>query len=214
MPERKTIVWDWNGTLFDDVSLCVEVCGRLLQSHGCKPLSGLEEYRQIFGFPVEQFYLRMGLDFSKAPFSVLAEEYMADYQPKSDDCPLQKGAEETLRSLWEDGYEQVLLSASRIDHLNRQLSRHAVREVFSEVLGITDIYAKSKLCLAQDWLEQGKSGAGRILFVGDTLHDAEIARTLGCSCILLDRGHQSRERLEGSGFPVVSELMEVRNLVR
>jgi phosphoglycolate phosphatase-like HAD superfamily hydrolase len=34
----------------------------------------------------------------------------------------------------------------------------------------------------------------RAVFIGDTTHDAEVARTLGVSCVLLSTGHQSRAR--------------------
>ena len=33
MEDITTIVWDWNGTLLDDVELCMTSINRLLQEH-------------------------------------------------------------------------------------------------------------------------------------------------------------------------------------
>ena len=49
--------------------------------------------------------------------------------------------------------------------------------------------------------------------LGDTLHDAEVARAIGANCILIARGHQSRTTLETSGFPVVDSLTQAADRV-
>jgi len=46
--------------------------------------------------------------------------------------------------------------------------------------------------------------------IGDTLHDAQVAMAMGCPCLLLDYGHQSRERLLATGCPVMHDLQELR----
>ena len=79
------IVWDWNGTLLDDVDLCFSCINRLLVNHELQPLSTLNQYREVFTFPIEDYYKRVGFNFDKIPFSILAHEYMEDYQEKSYD---------------------------------------------------------------------------------------------------------------------------------
>ena len=48
------VVWDWNGTLFDDVALCIQVMNGMLEKRGLPRLAGPEQYRQVFTFPVEE----------------------------------------------------------------------------------------------------------------------------------------------------------------
>lgn len=62
------IVWDWNGTLLDDVDLCFSCINRLLVNHELQPLSTLNQYREVFTFPIEDYYKRVGFNFDKIPF--------------------------------------------------------------------------------------------------------------------------------------------------
>jgi phosphoglycolate phosphatase len=45
-----------------------------------------------------------------------------------------------------------------------------------------------------------------VLLVGDTLHDHEVAQTLGCDCVLMEGGHQSATRLRAAGRPIVADM--------
>ena len=92
----ELILWDWNGTLLDDVELCVDALNRLLEKHAYPQRYDRDQYRAIFGFPIEEYYVRAGFDFSRHSFAMLAEEYMDDYIPASAACPLAEGSIEAL----------------------------------------------------------------------------------------------------------------------
>ena len=70
----ELILWDWNGTLLDDVELCVDALNRLLEKHAYPQRYDRDQYRAIFGFPIEEYYVRAGFDFSRHSFAMLAEE--------------------------------------------------------------------------------------------------------------------------------------------
>ena len=72
-------LWDWNGTLVNDVALCSQLLNSQLQRHGHAPLGGVEEYRRVFRFPIEEYYKDAGFDFSRCPYRQLAAEYMQLY---------------------------------------------------------------------------------------------------------------------------------------
>lgn len=72
-----------NGTLLNDVDLCFSVINGLLVSHDLKPLDTLSQYREVFTFPIEDYYKRVGFDFDKIPFSMLAHEYMEVIKKKA-----------------------------------------------------------------------------------------------------------------------------------
>ena len=69
------IVWDWNGTLLDDAWLCVDVMNRMLKERGM-PLKTLEEYRDLFDFPVKDYYSKLGYDFNSDPFDEIGMEFI------------------------------------------------------------------------------------------------------------------------------------------
>ena len=72
MAHNHTVIWDWNGTLLDDVALCARLIDTLLTRHGYAPVGSLEKYRQVFRFPVRAYYEDVGFDFSRHPFDELA----------------------------------------------------------------------------------------------------------------------------------------------
>lgn len=189
----KYILWDWNGTLFDDFEICRRTIDKLLENHGVKPLKTAEKYREVFQFPVTEFYKNAGLDFEKTPFEVLAKEYMDMYIPLSEDktqCKLNENAVFILQTLKERGFSQEILSASKIDTLKKQVESFGIEKYFDNIMGINDIYARSKAEIAREWKETRHIPAENIVFIGDSMHDLEIAEILGCRCLLFGGGHQ------------------------
>jgi phosphoglycolate phosphatase len=204
----KYIIWDWNGTLFDDVEVCIESINQVLQRHGVARLTSRAEYRQKFCFPVERYYQNLGFDFSQTPFSQLAAEFMEIYQPASLSCRLAEGVPALLAHAKQQGFRQVVLSASKLENLQAQLQFHPISGYFDEVLGINDILAKTKVQLARQWLARQKPTPRRLLIVGDTLHDAEVAGELGGECSLYANGHQDVSEFGGRVIAGLSEVFQ------
>lgn len=88
MNKISNVIWDWNGTLMDDVDICIESMNKLLLEYNCSPIKNKEVYRSKFCFPIEQYYRNIGFDFSKASFSVLGKKYIDIYQHMSEECKL------------------------------------------------------------------------------------------------------------------------------
>ena len=90
-----------------------------------------------------------------------------------------------------------------------QVAFHGIDHLFSDILGTGDIYARSKVEIAKKWMaEKGVSG-NEVLFVGDTTHDFEVAQSIGCECVLIARGHNSRAALEKTGAKVIDSIGEL-----
>lgn len=160
MPVFDTVLWDWNGTLLDDAALCCELLNTMLARHGYAPVGSMEAYRQVFCFPIETYYRRAGFDFSRHPFAALADEYMRLYTPRSLGCPLQPDACAVLDALRAQGMRQVMLSASKRENLQQQVEHFGLRSRFDTLLGLSDIYAKSKTEVGLRWLRGKRHGPG------------------------------------------------------
>lgn len=203
------LVWDWNGTLFADVPVCIAVMNGMLEKRGLRPIADEAGYRGIFCFPVCDYYRKAGFDFAEEPFETLAQEYISAYHQAAEACSLYPEARVLLEKLKARGYRQLLVSASRQDALDRQVRPFGILPCFEAVLGMTDCYAAGKSGLAQEWLRQCGADPARVLFIGDTVHDWEVARENGCACVLLADGHQSPELLRTTGAPVLNSLAEL-----
>jgi phosphoglycolate phosphatase len=186
----RTVIWDWNGTLFDDVDVCIRSMNQLLEKYGLPAITGADEYRSKFRFPVSEYYRLLGFDFSVIPFPVLAAEFIAIYQSASKECELSPEAETALADLAKRSVGQIILSASEQKNLVGQVNAFPIGSYFDSILGISDIYARTKEDLAHVWLAGSGSTAKEVLMIGDTFHDYEIARKLDCHCVLYSNGHQ------------------------
>lgn len=205
----ETLIWDFNGTILDDLPVCLSVINKMLTARRL-PAVTRDQYLDYFDFPVREYYLRLGFDMISEPFEQLAAEYMDLYLPASLESPLQTGVLELLDWSGRSGLKQILLSASHLEILKMQVAHLGIETWFDDILGIEDVYAFGKADLARNWLTRQGGVPSSMLMIGDTTHDAEVARILGCSCILVAAGHQCASRLEACGFPVVGTVSEVR----
>ena len=209
----ELILWDWNGTLLDDVELCVDALNRLLARYGYPQRYDRDQYRAIFGFPVQDYYARAGFYFTRDSFDDLAVSFMGDYIPASESCPLTDGAREALDAFAAAGLHQVILSASPVTTLEHQVAARGVTSYFDRLLGLGDIYAKSKVELGLRYLQESGFDPARAVMIGDSTHDFEVAQALGVGCVLQSAGHQPPEVLLATGAPVVPGLREAVPLI-
>jgi len=202
-----TIFWDWNGTLVDDVDTVVEINNQVFALHGYAPTTA-EEYRRLFRFPVIEYYRALGV--TDEDFRLIAKEWNQGFMAAFPQVPLKKDVPETLRRFREAGFRQVIISASQQDQLREQVKLFSELEgIFDEVLGLSDVYAVSKVELAKAYLARSGVDPSEALFIGDTTHDAEVATAIGCPCRLVSGGHQQDATLVTAGVPVLKSLKQL-----
>ncbi len=201
------IIWDFNGTLLDDVRTGIDSVNTLLAERELSKIESEEHYRRIFRFPIIEYYRSLGFDFDSEPYEELAPKWVALYLENVKRAELFNDVKETLEYFREQNMRQVVLSATERRMLEGQLNSLGIRDYFDEVMGLGDIHAGSKLSLARAWRERNMGV--RALLIGDTDHDAENAKEMEADCVLVARGHQSREYLKTLGAPVVVSLKEL-----
>jgi phosphoglycolate phosphatase len=206
------VVWDWNGTLLDDAWLCVEVMNGLLARYGLPPMSP-DRYATVFRFPVRAYYADLGFDLDAVPFEKVGTEFIEGYAAGEDRCGLQDGAREALGALKDLGLTQSVLSASEARRLAGQAARLGVHGHFEALVGLDDHYAGGKIGVGARWLEGAPVHPETVLLVGDTDHDAEVARALGLRCVLVPSGHQAPERLAATGAPILPSLRDLLDVL-
>ena len=202
--EYRNIVWDFNGTLLDDLGIGIRAVNALLRRRSLPTLGSTEEYHAVFCFPIEEYYRRLGFDFSREPYEVLAVEWVSEYRAIEHTAPLRKGARELIAAFSRAGVRQIVLSATEEHMLREQLSALGILDCFDLVLGRSDIYAESKLALAEALAPRL---SGRTLVIGDTSHDLESAKALSADAILLRGGHTSDASLDALGCEVADDLI-------
>jgi phosphoglycolate phosphatase len=212
--DYKHIIWDWNGTLFNDVELCAGTMNFLLKQE-THPTISLEKYKQIFTFPVVDYYKIAGHTFAKNSFEVLGKQFMDEYEKKKLDCTLYPGAAELLEELSGHNFTQHLLSAYEQESLNNIVQYFGIKNYFQYIIGLDNIYASGKMQLGKNLLAliRNNGEEEKILLIGDTTHDFEVARELEIDCVLISHGHQDKERLMKHGVPVFDSFNEFKFLL-
>ena len=210
LTEYRHVVWDWNGTLMDDLDACLGSLNHLLDMHGRPPMDA-ESYKAIFEFPVIRVYAALGFPTDDFSFKMGSVAFMAHYEANRHACPLHPGTRETLSALRDAGLGQSVLSAYRHDLLEKIIGEYALSDFFHTLSGNGDIEAHGKAGRARAHRESLALRAEDVLYIGDTLHDAETAEAMGADCILVAHGHQPRAKLVASGCRVAENFDELRS---
>ena len=212
MQSTKTILWDWNGTLLNDLNICIDAINILLRERSKKEIDE-QIYREIFTFPVKDYYIKAGFDFEDEDFEKPAIEFINQYEKLVRNASLFDDVRVTLESISKRGYNQMILSAMQHDFLTELVRKHGIDHFFSEISGIDDHYAAGKVDNAKKLIAGLDGNAGEIILIGDTIHDYEVGDELGIRVILVARGHQSEERLRSTGCELVRSFKEVLELI-
>lgn len=207
------IIWDWNGTLLDDVGAAVAALNRMLVTRGV-PCTTREYYRANFGFPVRPFYEKLGVDLAHEDWDRICEDFHRFISEEPDQHPRPEAAPALERAL-SRGFRNCILSALREDILRRDVSAAGLMRYFDEVYGVDNLDGATKLSRGRDLFAclDAKGEVGKRYLIGDTLHDAEVACALGARCVLVEGGHQNAERLAASGCPVAPSLLGALDII-
>lgn len=203
----KNVVWDWNGTLLNDVEVGVNTLNDMLGRRSL-PLLSAEEYKDWFGFPVVDFYHKVGFDMKAESLHVLSVDFVKTYDNYAGQIGLNTYVPEVLAGIQEAGTQQYILSALREDLLQQMIHDFEIDSRFERACGSDNIYAAGKIERGQRMLATCGINPVETLMVGDTVHDAEVAQALGFDCVLFSGGHNSEWRLREKA-PVIHSLEEL-----
>ena len=206
-----SIIWDWNGTLLDDVDIVINSINKLLQDRNLELLN-LERYLEVFTFPVRNYYERIGFDLNNEPFEIPAIQFITIYNKAVEDCGLHDETIPLLSRLSNQGYRQFILSAMEQQQLEKTVNANGINHFFEGLYGLNNYYANSKIENGKSLILNKGLNPDRTLMVGDTIHDYEVAQAIGCKCVLVAIGHQSKGRMLSSGATVVDSLNEIEFL--
>lgn len=206
MNHYKVIIWDWNGTLADDVIASLRSTNDILVRRNMPPID-LETYYSYIDSPISKFYEHL-FDLSVVPMEQLGQEFYESY-PKYFEG-LHEGVPELLEALQEKGLRQVVLTAGNTGVVDKDLRRFGIRDYFEEVLGADDLLAAGKLERGMAWIAAQSIFPEDMVLVGDSLHDYDTAKAMGVRCILCAIGHQAKKDLLTAGVPVVDRFTELR----
>ena len=208
--DYKNIIWDWNGTLLDDVQLCNDVINIQLVKRSLPAIS-LGTYREIFTFPVKDYYIKAGFDFKDESFEKIGKDFIDEYEIRKITCKLFPDTIRVLSKIKSMNIKQYLLSAYKYDTLEVLVEHFKLSGYFESINGLNHIYADGKIALGKKLMQEirKQDENGKTLLIGDTVHDYEVASGIGADCFLISTGHQNETKLKTLNVPVLKDIKQV-----
>lgn len=205
----RHVVWDWNGTLFDDAHLVVDGLNAVLDHAGVARVD-LATYQRLYTRPVRRFYERVfERPIGDDEWAELDAVFHAGYRDALHRADLAADAHEALELARQERASQSLLSMWRHDELVPLVTRLGIHDRFVHVQGMVGPGGGRKAPHLAVHLTDVADVAGdpaEVVVIGDALDDAAAAHAVGARCVLYDGGSHPRAQLEAVGVPVVDTL--------
>lgn len=196
----KNLIFDWSGTLADDLRPVWIATNRIFREYGKRELT-LEEFRHHFRLPFSGFYAELLPEATSEGLEALYERFFEGLQ---DEVTLLPGAREILDWAPGAGRRCFLLSTIKATHFEIQATALGVREDFE--MAYVEIHDKRERI--REILRTHCLDASETVFVGDMVHDIETARYGGVLSAAVLTGFDSIHKL----LPADPDLI-VRDLV-
>ncbi len=185
----KNLIFDWSGTLVDDMGPVIEATNAVLAKYGIVPYDR-EGFRRSFRLPYREFYEEI------LP-GVALEELEAHFRPAfvgaTSLVTVLPHAREKLEWARSRGMRMFVLTSMDADAFARQLDEFGMKVFFEATYaGVLD-----KRELISQILERHGLAKNETAFVGDMTHDIETARHGGISSIAVLTGYHHAEVLAG-----------------
>jgi phosphoglycolate phosphatase len=168
----------------------------------------VEQYYEYIDTPIIKFYEHL-FPVEPETFDETAKEFQNGYALHCNPPVLHDGAMDLLKALADKGVRQYIVSSAQEKQIAGMLDYFGIAHYFDAVLAAGDRLAESKVERTKRYFLERGIKHERTLMVGDTLHDLYTARALGADCLLLTKGHQSKEILERGGGKTISSLYEI-----
>lgn len=209
----KNVFFDFNGTILDDLALTFDIEDKMLRSHGLKTVD-LDFYLNNFGFPVKDYYAKIGYDVSGNNYKELSDEFFNQYTSREDkETGLFLDTVETLKKLKKGGYNLYILTATEENMLINQLKRLGILEYFDGFAACKNFEAKGKIDYGRDFIIENKIKPDETVLIGDTTHDFEVAKALNLKPLLFSKGHNAKDLLKKYTSDVFDSYNEIYDYI-
>lgn len=217
----KLAVFDWNGTLFDDLPANLDGANNTLALFDVPPVT-TEEYQDRFNFPILHFYVNCGIhtDDYLARHEEAAEAFLSVYEREALKCELRDGAIDFLKWLRAQNVHVMILSNHIRPNVENQLRRFGILELFdgiscNEVADAAMISSLNKQERLQDYMSGHNFDLSQSFIIGDSLEEPHIAKQIGLTSINITGGCLSEKRL-AAHHPdhLVHDFHETRNILQ
>ncbi|MDP3850530.1 MAG: HAD hydrolase-like protein [Luteolibacter sp.] len=183
----RNLIFDWSGTLVDDLGPVIEATNVVLGKYDLAPLDR-EAFRRRFRLPYREFYADI---LPQVPLEELEAHFRPAFDAALTPVTVLPHAREKLEWCAALGIRTFVLTSMDSPAFERQIDNFGFRELFEATYsGVLDKREVIHRILKTHGLDPAETA-----FVGDMTHDVETARHGGVSSIAVLTGYNHPEIL-------------------
>ena len=208
------VIWDWNGTLFDDLHIVVAAVNASLRAIDAPLHIDADGYRDHYQRPVRGFYdVMLGRKVTDAEWDVINVRFHDTYLRLVPMAAPSTDARAAAAEVARRRRSQSILSMWTHELLVPTVVSHRLDMAMVAVRGSDAAQGERKEALLRRHLtELPVNGESKVVMVGDTLDDAAAAAAAGIGAVLYNGGSHHRSDLEATGLPIADSLVEAVDL--
>ncbi len=188
------IVFDWDGTVMDSTAV---IAGSIQAA--CRDLDLLvpsdEAARHVIGMGLNEALRHAVPDAPESMYEPLVTRYRHHFLAQDGTIALYNDARETIVDLHGQGYWLAVATGKNRNGLNRALQSSGLAEYFHATRTADQTFSKPHPAMLLEIMDELGIMPERVLMVGDTTHDLQMARNAGVDALGMTHGAHPAEQL-------------------
>ncbi len=198
-PNRRydLVVWDWDGTIMDSTPTIVHCIQQSCRDLGFKaPDDSLAS--SVIGLGIQDSLRRAVPWIEPVHFPQLTDRFRYHYLAKDHELHLFSGIRELLEDLRADGYLLGVATGKSRVGLDRSLGFHNLGHLFDETRTADESFSKPHPGMLLELSDATQVPVRRMLMIGDTTHDLEMASNAGVDAVAVTYGAHPPDTLKSA----------------
>jgi phosphoglycolate phosphatase len=189
-PARKSVIFDFDGTIADSFNLCLEVGNRLTQEYGIAPVTPekLERWRHMTS---KQILSELDLPILQLPR--MLRRFKAALREEVVNFPFILGMRETILELWDQDYVIGVVTSNSAETVREFLNHQGIGHLFEFVESCP--YYLGKQHVLRRLSQRHHLDRAQMIYVGDETRDIDAAKKLQIHSVAVTWGFNSPEAL-------------------
>ena len=191
----ELIVWDWDGTIIDSTPTIVFCIQQACRDLGFpEPDDSLAS--SVIGLGIQDSLRRAVPWIEPVHFPKLVDRFRHHYLARDHDLHLFDGIRELLEELRAAGFRLGVATGKSRVGLNRSLAHHGLGHVFEETRTADESFSKPHPGMLLELSDVLQVPVRRMLMVGDTTHDLQMAINAGVDGVAVTYGAHPLDTLQ------------------
>jgi phosphoglycolate phosphatase len=193
----ELVVWDWDGTIMDStptIVQCIQQACRDLDF----PVPEDSIASHVIGLGVHDSLRRVVPSIDPAHFPKLVDRFRFHYLAKDHELHLFQGMRELLEDLKTQGFMLGVATGKPRRGLDRSLRHHQLGHIFHDTRTADESFSKPHPGMLLDLSDSLQVPVRKILMIGDTTHDLEMAQAAGVDGVAVTYGAHPADALRSA----------------